>query len=298
MEIEQKIESGLGSRSASDPSTRIFPVDVEHTGIRVALPAVMIVGGVALYTLIATELLILIPDVGTGVVGRQFITALGYQMPDLAFFPESAPVLRDASGFIAFFLGLVGALLIGAIADRLLKRYWPSGRTLSLDAATLSLKNARHMPSEQTILLERRINTAGWYFVVRRSSPRAQRGWHMLAYQFLQDDTQIIVYTFMSPKAFGALPDANRFVELKTDPTPRTGRRAANVDSLRVSSEQRRLDAIEASRLENGAELQPKDFVTVVAAVSSVTPRADRRPATSSSSTSAADVSITSLHKD
>ncbi|MHB8629208.1 MAG: hypothetical protein ACYDBJ_20510 [Aggregatilineales bacterium] len=291
MEIEQKIDSHASVRDSSAPSARTYPVDVEHTGIRIALPAIMIAGGIALYALVATQLLILVPDIGTGVIGRQLITALGYQMPDLVFYPENAPILRDASGFIAFFLGLVGALLIGAIADRLLKRYWPSGRTLTIDGQTLQLKDTRHAPSEIVIALDRRINTAGWQFTVRRSSPRAQRGWHMVAYQFLQDDTQIIVYTFMSPKAFAVLPGADRFVELKTDPTPRTARQTANVQALRVSSEQRRLDAIEAKRLECGAELQPQDFVTVL---SVVIPRSDR-PRSASSSTS---TPVASLHKD
>lgn len=295
MAIEQ-YNSTITARDSSDQLARTFPVDVEHTGIRIVLPVIMIVGGIALYLLASTQLLVAVPDLGAGAIGRQLLTALEYQMPDLFFEPVNAPFLWYASGFIALVVGLIGALLIGAIADRLLKRYWPSGRTLAWDGKALRLRNTRGIPSEVVVTLDRRVNIVTWHFVVQRSSPRAQRGWHMLAYQILQDDSQIILYTFMTPKAFAALPGADRFVELKANPVVRPGRRNTNVQALRVSSEQKRLDTVEAARLEVGAELRPADFAVVLNAVP---PHLDMRSVTASaSSTASAKVSVTSLRKD
>jgi hypothetical protein len=291
MEIEHKIDSNAALPDASLSPAQTFPVDIEHTGIRVALPVIMIVGGVALYSLMSAQLLALASDPGTGAIGRQFINALEYQMPDMPFVVISPPFLWYASGFIALIVGVFGALLIGAIADRLLKRYWPSGRTLAVDGRTLRLKNARGIPTEIAIMLDRRVNIVAWRFEVKRSSPRAQRGWHMLAYQFLQDDAQVILYTFVTPKAFAALPDPDRFVELKSEPAARPGRRTTtNVQSLRASSEQKRLDVVEATRLECGAELRPADFAVVLGAV---TPNLQLR----SVSTSTGGL-VTSLRKD
>jgi hypothetical protein len=264
MGIEHKIDSNAAMPESSHSPAQTFPVDVEHTGIRIALPVLMIGGGVALYSLVSTQLLALVSDPGAGAIGRQFITALEYQMPDLPFLAVSPPFLWYASGFIALVVGVFGALLIGTIADRLLKRYWPSGRTLALDGRMLRLKNGRGTPTEIAIMLDRRVNVIAWRFEVKRSSPRAQRGWHMLAYQFLQDDVQVILYTFMTPKAFAALPDPDRFVELTSEPVRRLGRPTSNVQSLRASSEQKRLDLVEATRLECGAELRPADFVIVL----------------------------------
>src|SRR5579863_6450417 len=115
MEIEQN-DSNAVVRGSPEPQAQTFPVDVEHTGIRVALPVIMIAAGIALDILVSTWLLGLAPDLGAGVISRQLITALEYQMPDLSFEPTSAPVLWYASGFIALVVGLIGALLIGAIA--------------------------------------------------------------------------------------------------------------------------------------------------------------------------------------
>jgi len=290
MEIEHKIDSNLTVRASSEPSVRTFPVDVEHGGIRIALPVIMIAGGIALYVLLSSQILVLVPDRGAGVIGRQLVTALEYQMPDMPFDPGSAPFLRDANGIIGFVVGLLGALLIGAIADRLLKRFWPSGRTLTLEDGTLRLRNVRGTPSEVVVTLDRRVNVTSWQFTVRRSSPRAQRGWHMLAYQLLQDDSQIVVYSFMTPKAFAALPDADRFVELKSEPAPRPGRQNANVQSLRTNSEQKRIAAVDAIRLEIGAELRPADFGVVLGLVM---PLLERRP-----TTVAPSAPVTSLRKD
>src|SRR5579864_7189109 len=120
MTIEQ-YNSNTSVRDSSDPLLQTFPVDVEHTGIRITLPVIMIAGGIALYIVVSTQLLAAAPDLGAGAIGRQLITALEFQMPDLVFEPVNAPLLWYASGFIALMAGLIGALLLGAIADRLLK---------------------------------------------------------------------------------------------------------------------------------------------------------------------------------
>ncbi len=218
------------------PAARTYPVDVEHAGIRIVLPILIVVGGLVIYFL-------LMPF-----IGRLLLNVVGTDEP---------------GGFVTAIIALVGALGIGALGDRLLKQIWPSGRTLHLSPETLRLHNGRRGHSaEVQINLGQRINPQAWRFAVKRSSPRAPSGWQMLAFQVAQDDQEMIVYTFMPPKKAAALPQYGLFSSL-------SGRREIEQGklSLRETTEQRRLLKAENTRWEDGAELRPDDFSSVLEAL-------------------------------
>lgn len=212
----------------------IFPVDVEHAGIRLALPVIIIVGGLIVY-------IALLPLVTSAL--------------------KSASGASDGSGVLTFIIAFVGALGIGALAERLLKRTWPSGRSVRIDLQALHLQDLRRNAgrADTSINLSERVNALTWRFTVKRSSPRAPSGWTMLACQLSQENAQVIMYAFLSPKALAALPTANCFTVLAEQKVISDGKLP-----LREQSEQRRLIAAENNRWQDGAELQPNDFTRVL----------------------------------
>lgn len=217
-------------------AARVFPVDVEHAGIRFVLPIIILVSGVLLYLMLSPLIDAILPNL------------LG---------------MDALNGIVTFVIALFGALGIGALADRLLKRYWSSGRTLTLDDKMLVLRDQRgRRQSETCLLLDQRLNVLSWRFTVKRSSPRAPSGWQMLACQLGQDDTQMTLYTFMPPKAATALPLNHVFTNLAGRKEIEGGKL-----SLRETGEQRRLLKAENERWEDGAELQPDSFSSVLAAL-------------------------------
>ncbi len=220
---------------------RVFPVDVEHAGIRLALPILIVGSGVLFYVVLS-------PLIGSVVESLLGVDAL--------------------NGFASFGVALLGALGVGVLADRLLKRYWSSGRRLVLDTQALVLRDQRRGRTPQTrIVLDQRINVQSWRFTVRRSSPRAPSGWIMLACQLGQDDTQLILYTFMPPKRSATLPLLRVFSELAGRKDLEGGKL-----SLRETTEQRRLLKAENERWQDGAELQPESFASVLEALSPYIP--------------------------
>jgi len=226
---------------ADSAEVRTFPVDVEHVGIRVAIPVVIIVGGILLYLLIS----------------KLIVPALTMDRVET----------DDVNDFLSIVLAAIGALGIGALGDRVLKRIWPSGRTLTLTEQALSLKNKNE--AEITLDLgaaNQPLSATNWRFKVRRSSPRAQSGWYMMAVQVKQPDsphnTPITFYSFLPPKQANDLPLISLFSEL----LPRAELEKKN-QSLRVISEQRRMESVENDRLVDGAELRPKDFIMVIEAL-------------------------------
>ena len=210
---------------------RTFPVDVEHVGIRVAIPVIIILGGIVLYLLIS----------------KLIVPALTMDRVET----------DDVNDFLSIVLAAIGALGVGALGDQILKRVWPSGRKLTLNSESLLLHNKNG--SEIALSLSRPVSATTWRFRVRRSSPRAQSGWYMMAVQIIQDDKSITFYSFLPPKHADGLP----LIKLFTEILPRTELEKKN-QPLRVISEQRRLDTVENDRLVDGAELRPKDYLELL----------------------------------
>ncbi len=224
--IKQMTELSLTPAAADydERAMQHLAVDAEHLGIRVVVP------------LLAFVVLLVVVFVG--------------------------PSLLDSLGLYSSVVGLLlipGAIgaAIGAayVGDRLLKRYWPSGRELLFDERNLVLKNKRQ--PARVIRLDVRVNLLTWRFVVARRG-RVPKGFLCLSIQVLQDEQEITLYTFYDPKKTDAIKDLDSFTLLAS-------RKMMNDErlSLRVAGEQRRLLQAEDTRWESGAELSPADFLAL-----------------------------------
>lgn len=208
----------------------IITVDEEHAGIRLAIPLL---------------------TVGTFILLYAILNSLQY--------PDTLP-----AGCIVVVGSLIGAVAAAFIADKVLKRVWRSGRTLTLAPDALTL--ARRGTTEAKIVFPEPINALAWKFTVNRGSARVPRGWSMLSTKLSQGDTEenppLVLYTFVSPVQLAQFPDATQFTAL----VPR-----AEVESgtlgLRETGLQRLLLASEDERYRIGAEIRPSDLQRVLAAV-------------------------------
>jgi hypothetical protein len=221
------------STTPSTPTAdeQTVPIDVEHAGIRLAVP-VLTVGGFVIGYFVSSWL--------------------------LRGLDQEAPV-----GCIAVVSGIVLGVLAAVLADRFLKPLWPSGRTLRLTSDGLYLRDRRkNRDTETRITWDQRVNLVAWRFTVERRSARVQKGWVMLGMKLLQDEAQIVLYTFMPDKDANALPTYHVF-------TPLVSRAALSKGelSLREASEQRRLLKAEDERWHDGAEVRREDFAAVLDAI-------------------------------
>lgn len=219
----------LTSSLPAEAQRRALPVDIEHGGIRLAVPLLALGSFAALFVL---------------------LSALGSQL------------IPDFSGGCLVFIGsVVGALLLALAADNVLKRVWPSGRDIVVDADGLTLNDNRRKAAgtpPARIHWDQRVNILAWRFTVKRGSARVAKNSIMLGLQVVQDETQIIAYTFAPNKE----ADETRyedFEQLVLRDVLNKGQM-----SIRESNQQRRLLRAEDERWRDGAELRYEDFAFLV----------------------------------
>ncbi len=200
---------------------RRFPVDIEHLGIRISVPVIALVALVL-----------------TWVLAPQILEALG--LSDTIIGLMQLPLVLAA--------GVGGAYL----TDRLLKGRWLSGREILADDQYLILREKNGV--EKTIDFQERVNALAWRFTVNRRG-RVPKGHLCLAFQLIQNEQEVTVYTFIAPTKVDALENADHF-------TPLASRKTLGDDRLnmKVAGLQRRLLQAEDSRWEHGAELTTEAF--------------------------------------
>ncbi len=214
---------------------RTIKIDTEHFAIRFLLPVLTIVA-VVMAHLTATRVL---DDL------------LNIANPLCIALPLDALVLFAGSPLI----------------ERLLKWLLPSRRHAALTADALVVTDARHDPPEQLhINWHGTLTARAWRFEVQRRGARIPRGWLCLALQLLQDEEDIILYTFMPQKEAEAVPGYAHFVRLR--PRQETG---SNTD-LDAVAEQRRLLKLEDARWKDGAEVDRDDFHAILDTLARVIP--------------------------
>lgn len=212
-----------------------MPVDSEHAGVRLAIPLIAVVAFVAGYVILSTV--------------------------------ANASGLQENAGCIAFAGAITAAAVLSAGMDGVLKRYWSSGRRLIVEGETVRLVDQRRGSNAEIVIQSsQRLNAQAWRFRVTRSSARVPKGWFMLGLRLMQDETSLIVYTFMGEKEAETLTNYAHFKLL----LPRKDIEAESVP-LREKGEQRRLYAIEQERWEDGAELQRGDFMRLLEKIQSPT---------------------------
>ncbi|MCS6909182.1 MAG: hypothetical protein NZM11_01225 [Anaerolineales bacterium] len=156
---------------------------------------------------------------------------------------------------------------VGHWGEQQLMRLWPSGRTLSLAGARLTLTEKS---GGQTFNLDRKLNYWRWYFIIReRRAGRVPNGHYCCALRLMQDDgvaasANVSLYAFFPPERARALLERFPGYELRpvtparlptspqAAPVPIAGGHLAGRDPAFLTAER--------MRWESGAELEPDDF--------------------------------------
>lgn len=205
---------------------RQIDVDQEHFGVRFMVPVLAF--GLAL-----------IWHIG----GLQ-------RLPDPLFGVDSLCLILPADVLIV--------LGVGYAVEQSLKRWFPSRRSATLTDEQLVLTDARHKPPRTvTIRWDQTVNVLAWRFTVKKRT-RVPKGWYCLALHLLQDETELILYTFFSPHDAGQVPGYVNFVQLRSRQET-----LSNTD-LSAVAEQRRLLRLEDARWTDGAEINAEDFSIVL----------------------------------
>jgi hypothetical protein len=140
-----------------------------------------------------------------------------------------------------------------------LKRVMPSRRRAVLSDSTLTVTDARHNPPDEvTLHWAQTVNVRAWRFEIGRRA-RVPKGWFCMALYLLQDEKEMILYTFMSPDEAETAIGYPHFTRLR--PRKET---ESNTD-LSAVAEQRRLLKLEDTRWRDGAEIAREDFHMVLA---------------------------------
>ena len=111
--------------------------------------------------------------------------------------------VRDYAVSVSCVLGVIVALIATSVVEKLLKRYWPSGRSITLDddgfQAQFRRQNPLHFQSNGSMTrLNWSFNLSGYRRGGREK--RLPAKWMCLACQLQQDDQRLIVYSYMPPR--------------------------------------------------------------------------------------------------
>lgn len=166
--------------------------------------------------------------------------------------------LLNLTPLFALILALVAAVSVTALAERLMKGRWPSGRELIATEQHIALQKNEQI--EREIDLQQPVNLLAWYFVVERSR-RVRKGWRVVGLALEQEGTYVPTYTLVSPDDFEILNENQIFTKLEKPKSTDDKQQS----SLRQAGEQRRLLAAEQDRGYNGAELTLEEFQAYLA---------------------------------
>jgi hypothetical protein len=209
--------------AGNHPHERLIRIDVEHFAIRFLVPVLTVV------------VVILAHLLGTVMLDRRLGEGVN---PSGVMLPFDIVIL-------------IGT---GYLVERGLKQIMPSRRRATLSSAALVVTDGRRKPPVITrITWDKTVNVKAWRFPVKRRT-RVPKGWYCMAVHLLQDEEELILYTFMSPQEAEATTGYTNFVRLR--PRQET---ESNTD-LSAVAEQRRLLKLEDSRWNDGAEIAHKDF--------------------------------------
>lgn len=167
-------------------------------------------------------------------------------------------------------LAFVAAQPVSFLAERQLVKVWPSGRTVTIDGAAITL---RQKSGSVRVDLVRPASFRRWRFEVRtQRGGHVPNGHHCLALRLAQDEQAMTLYAFVPPaqlKDFSALYpfyELRRTNDIGLPPTPLAGREQAYLDA-------------ENDRWIFGAELDAADLVSLLSLLADRLPDFADRPA-------------------
>lgn len=110
-----------------------------------------------------------------------------------------------------------GALLVGVaaawVAEQIMKRVWPSGRSLVLDEAGVRATDPDE--PDQVLNWSDNMTSIHWFFKLGNyprggRERRVPKNWLCLASQLQQDDQRLVVYSYMPPTKAAAWTNSSR----------------------------------------------------------------------------------------
>lgn len=219
--------------------------DPEHAGIRLLLMPLLITGFLVGYSLLRVVLAWIIP-------GSEFLTA------------------------IACVGGLPLGLGLAYVGENLLKRFWRSGRAVVIENAGISLQH--HNQTVRRFQPQANLNLVKWAFPLSAyprggRERRAPRQWLCLACQLRQEEARLVAHTFLPPKEAHDLIQTYGFHTI--DPadvydTSLSGRLTQpatrpSIPAAVLAGKEGAYWAAERQRWQEGVELTPADFATLMA---------------------------------
>jgi len=158
---------------------------------------------------------------------------------------------------VAFLIAIGAGGLVAVPLERVLKKRWPSGRIVTLEADRVRL--TKNGATEQEMMASDAAQIMFWRFEVQKRT-RIPKGWSMLGCAIEHEGSYLVIYTFVSPDALKTFDGADRFKALVSRKDA-TGQKDVR-ENMRMAGEQRRLRDAEAHRWNFGAEMTLNDFVT------------------------------------
>lgn len=197
---------------------------------------------------------------------RFVVAAIFIALTIISFLALSAFIPAGSINIIA----IIGGLMIAAggsyLIEQQLKRRWPSGKILQIDAEHIALHIKQN--EQQRIKASPDVRKLFWRFEINRRS-RVPKGWHMVAAALEDADEILAVYTLMPPDRLLQLNQSEKFTKLAK---PATTTKGGKADDLRLAGEQKRLHKVEAHRWREGVEMTNDDFVLFVSKIEGLFP--------------------------
>lgn len=188
-------------------------------------------------------------------------------------------------------LACLGALPVGigltALAEYYLKRVWPSGRSLQIDEGGVTLK--RPNTDDRLIEWDKRFNVLRWTFGLKGyprggKERRVPASWLCLGLQLHQDETKMLLFTFMPPKKAERILEKYNFNVL--DPSDIYGNSwreklsmpsRPEIPSSVIAGRDGRYWLAERNRWYDGLELTAADFETLLERIGEREARSEER---------------------
>lgn len=226
----------------------VLPADPEHTGLRLAVPLILIVSFALGYLLMSAVLRRAFPEWGSVI----FLSCLG-----------AIPI----------------SLLVAGAGEAVLKRVWPSGREVVIRPDNVILR--RPDQPDRAIALNARMDQLWWTFPLGDyprggRERRMPRGFWCVAGQLQQDDERLICFCFAPEATVRAWNERYDLRELDPEDVYDTSFQARMGTPVRpdippdvITGDDGRHWLAERNRWREGVELAADDFDTLLQAVHS-----------------------------
>lgn len=210
-------------------SSASYRLDPTHMGLRIALLVIFFVSLIS------------------GLILSVFLVV------NLAHIPSPYDV------FAVFGLACLIAVGAGWVAEKILSRRWPSGRTLNISGEGVLL--SERDGDSTKIGWDRRVNVMAWHFKIRKGRAWVPKGWYCVSCQLKQDEAVIVPYTFVKPRIAEAWTEWKAFPELLPRKKAEKGKQEHLLSEIGAQAQ---LRYAEQDRWHYGVEMKPDDFAALL----------------------------------